>query len=253
MESKNLFSNWIVKNILLAVVSVTLLILAISIGLNIYTRHGQTYAVPDFINMSIGDARVAAEKAGMRIEVTDSVYMKRLDRGAVYMQNPKAGSKVKAGRRILLTINAVTPKQVRMPDLVGYSMRQAKAELQSAGLVLHRLIYVDDIATNNVIRQLYRGGDIKEGRRVESGSMIDLVVGLNPEDNLTAVPDVKGLKYLRAVDAIHDNSLNIKKVYLDGNSREYADSVDASVYRQVPEASEEPLLMGSEVTIYLRK
>ena len=172
-------------------------------------------------------------------------------KGAVYSQNPKAGSQVKKGRRILLTINALHSKKVTMPNLVGYSMRQAKAELNSRGLTLGKLTYVSDIATNNVLRQVYNNREIKPGKQIESGAVIDLVVGLNPTDNQTYIPDLKGMKYLRAVDAIHDNSLNIRKVSFDSNVRTYADSLNAVVYRQSPTASNAPILMGSDVSIYL--
>ena len=56
-------------------------------------------------------------------------------------------------------------KKVSMPNLVGYSMRQAKAELNSRGLSLGKLIYVSDIATNNVLKQIYRNREIRPGRR----------------------------------------------------------------------------------------
>ena len=130
-------------------------------------------------------------------------------------------------------------------------MRQAKAELNSRGLTLGKLTYVSDIATNNVLRQVYNNREIKPGKQIESGAVIDLVVGLNPTDNQTYIPDLKGMKYLRAVDAIHDNSLNIRKVSFDSNVRTYADSLNAVVYRQSPTASNAPILMGSEVSIFL--
>ena len=139
-----------------------------------------------------------------------------------------------------------------MPDLVGFSMRQAKAELMSKGLILRKLRYVEDIATNNVLRQLYRGNDIKAGRSIDSGSEIDLVVGLGT-DGQTYVPDVTGMKYMRAVDAVHDNSLNVAKLRFDKDIRTYSDSLDAVVYKQTPSASDMSVLMGTEVTLYLSK
>ena len=62
---------------------------------------------------------------------------------------------------------------------------------------------------------------------------------------------VTGMKYLLAVSAVQDNSLNIKNLVFDYTVRDYSDSLDAVVYRQIPEISEEPLLMGSPVTLYL--
>lgn len=250
-KSRSFLGNWIVKNILLAILMFAVLIGASAFLLNSITNHGKMIEVPDFTSLSEAEAKHAASAAGLRTEVIDSIFVRKMEKGAVYSQNPKAGSMVKKGRRILLTINAKNAKKVSMPNLVGYSMRQAKAELNSKGLALGKLIYVNDIATNNVLRQIYRNSEIRAGRLIETGSEIDLEVGLNPEDNLTYIPNVKGLKYLRAVDAIHDNSLNISRLHFDKTVKNYSDSLNASVKRQSPEPSGHPTLMGSDVTLYL--
>lgn len=251
IEKKGFFSNWIVRNLIGAVVFFAVLLIAATVILGIITHHGQTIEVPDLTNMSVDNARHEASREDLRIEVIDSIYVRRMQKGAVYSQNPKAGTKVKKGRRIMLTINAMNAKKVSMPNLVGYSMRQAKAELNARGLALGKLIYVNDIATNNVLRQIYHNREIRPGRQIETGSEIDLQVGLNPSDNMTYVPNVKGMKYLRAVDAVHDNSLNLGKVVFDKTVKNYTDSLDATVYKQSPGASKSPLLMGSDVTIHL--
>lgn len=251
VETTGVRSGWIVRNLLLAAVVFAALAVGAYVGLNVLTHHGQELEVPDLTNMKVGEARYTAEMEGLRIEVVDSVYIRRMGRGLVYSQNPKPGGRVKKGRKIRLTINSVMPKKVQMPNLVGYSMRQAKAELGSRGLVLGKLIYVNDMATNNVLRQLLRNREIAPGAPVESGTAIDLVVGLNPDNNETYVPNVVGLKYLRAVDVIHDNSLNIRKLNFDESVKTYSDSLDAVVLRQGPEGSGAPILIGSEVTLYL--
>ena len=158
---------------------------------------------------------------------------------------------MKKGRTVQLTTNAKNAKEVTMPLLVGYSMRQAKAELISRGLTLGRLIYVNDIATNNVLRQLYNSREIAAGTKIESGSVIDLMVGLNAEDNRTSPPDLKGLKYLRAVDAVHDNSLNVGKLNFDKEVKTYSDSLNAVVYKQSPVQGVGALTMGAAVSLWL--
>ncbi|MBR4167160.1 MAG: PASTA domain-containing protein [Bacteroidales bacterium] len=243
--------NWIVKNLLWAFIFFAALLIAATVFLNVVTHHGQTIEVPDLTSMSVDQARREASRKNLRVEVIDSIFVRRMEKGAVYSQNPKAGTQVKRGRRIMLTINAMNAKKISMPNLVGYSMRQAKAELNSRGLALGKLIYVNDIATNNVLRQFYRNREIRPGRMIETGSEIDLQVGLNPSDNVTYVPNVKGMKYLRAVDAIHDNSLNIGRIVFDKTVKNYTDSLNAVVYKQTPAASKSPLLMGSDVTINL--
>ena len=243
--------KWILKHIIGAIALFAVLAISAGLILKLVTNHGKEITVPDLTNMSVSEAVYTAGLQNLRVDVTDSVYIRRMGRGMVYSQNPKAGSSVKKGRRILLTINSVNPKKVQMPNLVGYSMRQAKAELLSRGLGLGKLMYVSDMATNNVLRQMYRGREIEPGTMVESGSDINLIVGLNPDDNQTYIPDVVGMKYMRAVDAIHDNSLNIKALRFDKTVKSYADSLDATVYRQGPSASSEPILIGSEITLYL--
>jgi len=245
------FSNWIVKNLLMALALVVGLVILASIFLGIFTQHSKVIPVPDLSNLPAEEACAVASDNSLRAEVTDSVYVRSMEKGAVFSQNPKAGSAVKKGRKVRLTINAVVPKKVTMPNLIGYSMRQARAELMSKGLNLGTLIYVKDIATNNVLKQLYHNVEIKPGTQIESGSIINLVVGLDDTDNTTYVPNVVGMNQQRAVEIIHDNSLNIRRLVFDGDVRDYADSLNAVVYKQSPSPSSEALMMGSEVTLYL--
>jgi len=246
-----LMSNWVVRNLIWAFVIVVALIIGAMIFLNVITKHNQELSVPDFSNLTVPEAEALAAQSGMRVEVTDSVFVKRMKKGAVYRQNPRAGSKVKDGRRIILTINAMNAKKVTMPNLIGYSMRQAMAELQSRGLVLGKLIYVQDIATNNVLRQLRGNREIAPGVMIESESVIDLVVGLNSSDSETYVPDVVGLKHISALDAVHGNSLNIRSLRFDSTVKNYDDTLSAVVYKQSPAPSEHAVRMGEDVTLYL--
>ena len=251
-QKKGFFSNWIVRNITIAVVLVVVLAVGAMVFLNVVTQHNREIDVPDFSNLSVAEAEMLAAIEGVRVDVTDSVFVKRMKRGAVYRQNPAAGSKVKKGRRVVLTINAVNAKKVTMPNLVGLSLRQAKAELLSRGLVLNRLVYVQDMATNNVLRQLKGNRQIEPGTQIDSETEIDLVLGLNDLDNRTYVPDVTGLKNMSAVDAVFDHSLNIKNLRFDDTVKDYDDSLNAVVFRQDPMASDSvSVAMGEAVVLYL--
>lgn len=242
----------LLRNLVIAAALVVVMIVGAMIFLNVVTQHNKEISVPDFSNMTVVEAEQAADKAGVRVEVKDSVFVKRMKRGAVYRQNPVAGAKVKDGRRVVLTINAVNAKKVTMPNLVGLSLRQAKAELMSRGLVLNRLVYVQDMATNNVIKQIRGAREIEPGTMIDSESKIDLVLGLNDIDNRTYVPDVTGLKNLSAVEALYDHSLNIKDLKFDETVKDYDDSLNAMVYRQMPEPSDSvSVAMGDEVMLYM--
>lgn len=241
--------NWIVKNLIGAVIFFVLLLVGAAVGLNLITRHGKTVLAPDFTNLSVKSADSLARENGVGVKVVDSVFVKRLQAGVVYRQTPKAGAKVKKGRSIFLTINSIVPRKVVMPNLYGYSVTEARAELKNRGLNLGKLNYVRDIATNTVLGQFCGGRELSAGDLVVNGSDIDLKVGVGSEDNTTVVPRVIGMKYVSAVDALHDRFLNTGKVSFDPNIKTYADSVDAVVYKQDVMGVTKSL--GTPVNIYL--
>lgn len=241
--------RWILKNLIGAVVFVIALLVLASVGLKVITRHGQTVTAPDFTSLSVQEAQSMASQSDVKVKVVDSVFVRRLPGGVVYRQQPKAGATVKKGRSIFLTINSVVPRKVVMPNLYGYSITEARTELKNRGLNLGNLRYVKDIATNTVLGQYCEGKEVKAGDLVVSGSAIDLKVGVNREEDQTLVPRVIGMKYVSAVDALHDRFLNTGRVRFDQSIRTYADSVNAIVYKQEAEGEEKPL--GSTVNIYL--
>lgn len=252
--ASQLKENILIKHIILAGCSLLVVIFLLFTMLKFITRHNQEFEVPSFMNMSVEEAEAVARQYELRLEVTDSVYINRMAPGAIFRQNPEAASKVKKNRRILLTINANQPKLVKMPELVGYSLRQAQSELISNQLSLGKLIYVKDIATNNVLGQLYKGRAIAEGEKIPSESVIDLKLGINETDSTTYIPEIRGIPYRLVREKLAENSLNLSKAVFDESVTNYADSLSAWVYRQVPAPSDSVTVrLGTGVTVYLSK
>ena len=248
------FKYSLTKNILLILAILAAGYIIINLSLRLITRHNQELTVPDLTGMSLAQAAAVAEEADLRLEVTDSVFIRGMERGAISRQNPTAGSKVKKNRRILLVINSIVPRQSTMPSLTGFSLRQARTELASNGLNIGKLIYVNDMATDNVLAQQYMGEDIEPGTRLNSGTAIDLVLGLNPADSATFIPYIIGYRYQMATELLHDNSLNIYRCEFDTTVTDYADSLEAYVYGQYPPASDSiSVRRGTSVTLYLSK
>ena len=247
--NKGILSNWIVRNLLLAVALVVGLLILAQVGLSLVTHHNRTVTVPDFTNMTVAEAQHVAREGHVGVKVTDSVFVRRLGAGVVYRQSPKAGATVKKGRSIFLTINSIVPRKVVMPNLIGYSLNEARAELNNRGLSLGKLSYQQDIATNNVLRQTVRGRNVRAGDLVISGSDVDLTLGLAREERPTVVPRVIGQKYVSAVDALHDRYLNVGRVRFDSDVRTYADSVNAVVYKQ--DGLGQTRTYGSAINLYL--
>lgn len=250
-NKKNSSRKIILRNLIGAVISVFALIFVIQVLLGIRTRHGEEIDVPDFYGLSVEEASALASSTGVRLDITDSVYVASIDRGSVFSQNPSAGDKVKEGRRILITINAIHPQMVDMPLLTGLSLRGAQTEILSKGLKVGHLSYVTDIATNYVLEQRYRGRLVRSGTRVEAGSKIDLVLGENPDDGGTAIPLLTGLTLDFASERLFENSLNLHGVKYDRSVKNASDSARALVYSQSPAASSASFPLGTEVDLYL--
>jgi len=246
--------KWFFRNLLKAIVLLAVLLITVQICLNVGTRHNKEITVPDFSGMPLSEAEHLAAVNEVRLDVTDSVSIKRLQRGAVFSQNPQPGSKVKKGRRILITINATSAQKVAMPNVVGLSLRQAMTELLSRGLKVGRLSYREDIASNNVLAQRIGGHEIAPGAMVETESSIDLTLGLDPNNPSTFVPYLLGFNAEVATEYIIESSLNLGRIRYDETVESYSDSLEAIVYMQSPTpGSNRPYPMGTSVDITLTK
>lgn len=234
MSKNNFFGSIFFKTIVLAIIIFGVFIVAVSSFLSLTTQHNKEIIVPDFGNMTFEQASHIAAAAELQVIIDDSVYVKKLQPGVVYLQNPKAGSSVKKGRKIRLTTNTLAPKNVSMPALIGCTLRQAKAELIRNGLVLGEISYIRDIATNIVICQKIGDQDIENSSAVETGAVVNLVLGMNPRDSIVVVPNIIGQNYQKALDMLQDASLNMSKASFDNTVKDYADSLNAKVFSQRP-------------------
>ena len=84
------------RHLLIAAGIVVVLVVGAMIFLNIVTKHNQELSVPDFSNLTIAEAQEMAAQHQMVIEVTDSAFVKRMKRGAVYRQNPAPEARSRA-------------------------------------------------------------------------------------------------------------------------------------------------------------
>lgn len=247
----NFFKSIVFRTIVIAAIVFVLFIVLVNKLLAVGTQHGQEIVVPDFANMTYQEAVQVAKAAELEVILSDSVFIRKMRPGAVYMQTPKAGSNVKRGRRVRLITNTMAPKEVAMPALVGCSLRQAKAELLRSGLVLGRISYTPDIATNIVLRQQRYGRDVENGAPIPSGTTINLVLGLNSKEALTTVPNLIGQTYQKAIDALQDGSLNPGQLVFDSTVKDYADTLASQVYSQRPMPyTGEQVVRGADIALY---
>lgn len=217
--------------------------------LDVFTRHGEVYLVPDFSGQMVQDLRDKHFDDYFDLMVIDSIYDKRHQPGSIVMQNPLPGAKVKKGRHVYLTIVARMPEMVEMPNLRNLSLRQAMVQLDEKGLKVDHLEYVEYFAKNAVVDQLLNGEPIEAATRLPKGTAIALVVGKGEHPDLVPLPFLIGKSMQVAHHSLHDASLNVgREYYLD-----VTDSTHARVYKTEPEALSNALLnMGDSVNIWYR-
>ena len=249
---KFLISKYFLKHLGIAISVIFGISIIALLFLRIYTRHGQALSVPDITGLSIPEADSILTERELRYQIVDSVYNANLMRGSIIDQNPRPEFKVKENRTIFLTINAFNPEIIRMPNVVGVSLRQARAIVLTAGLNIGQLTYVPDIAVNNVLQQKFNGDVIEEGDSIVKGSYIDLVLGRGLSNEKTAAPDLVGMLFEQAKERITNRYLNLGAVIYDASFEDAEDSLNAFVWKQKPEFDEENLMnLGSSVDIWL--
>jgi eukaryotic-like serine/threonine-protein kinase len=248
-----ILSKVFMKNLGLAVSFAVGAVMLLLIWMNIYTRHGQARAIPDFYGLTIEESAKIAKKNKLRFQVIDSVYTTEVPRGCVAEQNPKQGFKVKKWRTVALTINAFNPEMIPAPDLVGIPQKQALLVIESAGLKTGQQIFIPDLSKNFVLKQLHNGKEVKAGDPVQKGSVIDLVVGRGLSNERTPVPDLVGMQLEKARGYILAASLNLGAIIFDTTFvKNREDSLSAFVYKQNPDFREDAnLQMGESVYIWL--
>ena len=220
---------WI--NVLVVIVLTTLLVLIFFGSLDTITKHGQYKKVPSVLGRNVNEAIKILEAKGFEVEILDSIYIDSLPRLSVTRQAPESNATVKVNRTIYLTINRSQPPLVEMPNLVGFSIRNAQMYLENLGLRMGDTTFRPDIAKNAVLEQLYMGNSVPAGTKIYMGSIISFVLGNGVGDEEMQVPDLLGKTFCIAKQMLTDKSLNLTAVF----DADVTDSANAFVYRQRPE------------------
>lgn len=200
--------------------------------LSSYTNHGETVTVPNIKGMKYAELKEYLGNKNLDVKISDS-SMFLLDKGpgVVVEQDPRPNEQVKEGRTIYVSITRTVPPQVKMPNLIDVSQRQAEAILFSYGLRLGSMIYKPDLAKGAILEMSCKGKLLKAGESIAKGSKIDLVLGDGVGITDVAVPNLLNLSLEEAVFVLKGSALNVGEVsYPSGK----LDSVNFFVVEQMP-------------------
>lgn len=242
LKQKKFYINLLV----IILLSIILLWLTIKL-LNVYTRHDKVYELPDFTGLTTEEVERSYGR-DYHFILIDSIYSKTEAPGTIVQQDPLPNSKVKQGRNVYYIIVAKTPEKTSMPNLNNLSLRQALVLLESNGLEVEELKYVDHFARNAICEQRYENSIIKPGTEIVKGSKIMLYVGLGPDKKKTQLPSLYGIA---AEDVQH--TLNIAGLNLGNEYFDDSDSIQhMKVYRMDPPFSKGSVNPGTYVNVWYR-
>ena len=165
----------------LNLIAMVVVVLGAALGalhwLDVYTNHGHSVSVPNVHGLPVRVASIELKKQKLEAIVVDSSYVKGVPAGSILEQKPIAGSRVKEGRTIYLTINTEEVPRIAMPDLIdNSSFRQAEAKLRALGFKLTEPEYIE--GENGWIYGIkYKGKELKSGQKIPKESTLTLCVG----------------------------------------------------------------------------
>lgn len=151
-----------------------------------YVQQGETTKVPNVVGMNVDEAIRLLSDAGLNGKQAEIRSDKQFPEGTVSVQTPVAGSEVKFGRGVYLTVSGgetLTP----VPGLRGKSVRDATLTLERFGFKLGAVTYQvsAEYPENTVIEQ-----SIADGTNVPAGTPISVVASQGPSANRVPVPNL---------------------------------------------------------------
>jgi beta-lactam-binding protein with PASTA domain len=237
--------------LLIAIVLIVSLFYGTLLFIDKYTGHGKEFNVPDISGLRLENAKDTLARYKLKLEIIDSIYTDKEEKGAIIEQIPGVNEKIKSGRTVFVTINAFGEEKIKMPDFVGSSIRQAIIDADVAGLKIGEKKYVPDFAKNYVLKQLYNGEEIPAGTLIPKGAYIDLEIGQG-NAGVILIPNFLGYTLEQADSIANQNFVNISGIFYDESIKTATDSNNAKIYKQDPMPdNNNKITMGSFIDIWL--
>lgn len=189
-------STYLWANLLGMALVTIICVMGVRYGMDTYTHHGEAIAIPDVRRRSFEDAERVLRQLGFNVQVVDTGYVKTLPADAVLELSPEAGSRVKSGRTIYLTINASDSPVLTLPDVIdNCSFREAQAKLTTMGFLVGDPQYVT--GEKDWVYGVKCGGkSLSAGDKVSIEDKVVLQVGSGTRDAAEEVI---------VTDAVYDN------------------------------------------------
>lgn len=207
---------------------------ALNVFLRGYTRHSERIAVPAVVGVSMVEARLALEVAGLQPVIMDSLYSAQGRPGVVVEQDPAAGVEVKGTRNVYLTVYRSTPPSERLEVEEGMDAGVARILLDVKGFPFRERYEPTPELAGLVIRiENGKGETLGPEDRLRKGQPLVLVIG-EVSARQVPLPDLVGLGRTAALDILEQSGLALGLERWTFAALDAADSATAVISTQVP-------------------
>lgn len=174
------------KFALLAGILIAVGLFSAVVGMKI-ALHRAEIETPDLQAKTVSDAEGILAGINLELSVVSRRYDPQIPEGAILSQSPSAGGQVKEGRKVRVIVSLGARKHP-VPDLIGETLRSARAKLVSTDYRLGRVseVKVPGAEDGEVVLQHPAPGSEESG-----GLSIDLLVS-RPLPSDFVMPDVVG-------------------------------------------------------------
>lgn len=172
-------------------------------------RHNDDRLVPSVVGYSVDSAGVILKSVDLGVAVVGEEFSTAHPVGAIILQLPPPGMRVREGRLIKVSVSKGSPRLV-VPNVVGMGRRQAELLLLDYGLYVGEIVEVD---TFGVEKGVVLGSFPFPGAGVSPQSRVTLTVaagGVEPDS--TWVPNLLGRSLEEAKKRIAASGLVIGRL-----------------------------------------
>ncbi len=175
---KFIFSKTFLKQLVLALVVFIGIIIALMNWMSNTTNHDVFTEVPNLQGKKLEITKSLLEERNLSLgDIEYKDYNPKFPKEAIVEQNPKAGSKVKTGRKVYLSINKSEYRLVRIPDLENKTKRQALSTLKAIGFKIGKITYKPYFAKDAVLELTHKGKKLSKDDKLPYTSVVGLVLG----------------------------------------------------------------------------
>lgn len=188
------------------------LVLFLVIGFATGLLGGKDIEAPDFKNMTLKEAKLAAKEYKLHIKKGDEVVSEDVDKGCIVSQDPEAGTTIKTGSTITVNISKGLGDG-SVPDLRGKKQSELADYLEAAGFKLGTVSEeASEEEKGTVLSQ-----DPDAGEEVEKGTAINVVVSDGSKAKAT-VPYLVGKSINDAQSALSKAGLSLGSISYEYSS-----------------------------------